>query len=245
MNAKHAEIVIVRRRSSHEDEPSRRRLEDRLRRFHDRDDGLLSRAVDHQRHRQEHQDAHRALLQSGESRGAGEGAEGHSRGSGKGRRIRGTRIPPRRTARSPLPGTGKLRGNRPNEDAPASSPNSRRSTAPGFAAVAATAAGSGKTLSDDVGAGTVQRSSRQSRQDRRRAAARAADRSVCGAEGLWGGWAERRRGVSRSVPSARQRQGGQRRDVRCWRSAGGGRRQRRTGAKIAVERSLGARRRED
>ena len=62
-----------------------RRLEDRLRRFHDCDDGVLSGAVDYQRHRQEHQDAHRALLQSGEGRGTGEGAKGHPRRAGKGR----------------------------------------------------------------------------------------------------------------------------------------------------------------
>ena len=69
---------------------SRRRMEDRFRRFHDRDDGVLSRAVDHQRDRQEHQDAHRPLFQSGEGRGAGEGAEGHSRRFRTRTRIRGT-----------------------------------------------------------------------------------------------------------------------------------------------------------
>ena len=56
-----------------------RGVEDRLRRFHDRDDGVLPRPVDHQRDRQEHQDDHRPILQSGKSGGAGEGAEGHSR----------------------------------------------------------------------------------------------------------------------------------------------------------------------
>jgi hypothetical protein len=137
-----------------------------------------------------------------------------------------------------------MRENRPTRT-PGEFAEPKRSTASGCAAVAAAAAGSGETLSDDVGAGTVQRSSRESRQDRRRAAARAADRSVCGPEGLWGSWAKRRRGASRSVPSARQRQGGQRRVVRRWRSAGSGRRQRRTGAKITVERSVGARGRED
>ena len=44
--------------------PSRRRVEDRFCRFHDRDDGVFSRPVDHQRDRQEHEDADRPLFQS-------------------------------------------------------------------------------------------------------------------------------------------------------------------------------------
>ncbi len=47
------------------------------------------------------------------------------------------------------------------------------------------AAGSGEALSDHVGAGIVQRSSRQPRQDRGRAAARPPHRPVGGAQGLW------------------------------------------------------------
>ncbi len=53
------------------------------------------------------------------------------------------------------------------------------------AAVVRSAAGSGEALSDHVGAGIVQRSSRQPRQDRRRAAPRASHRSFGGAQGLW------------------------------------------------------------
>ena len=57
----------------------RRRLEDRVRRFHDGDDGVLPRAVDHQRHRQEHQDHHRAIFQPGEVGGVGADAQEHPR----------------------------------------------------------------------------------------------------------------------------------------------------------------------
>ena len=63
-----------------------------------------------------------------------------------------------------------------------------------------------KALSDNVGAGIVQRPSRESRQDRWRAAAGPSHRSFGGAEGLRRSGAKRRRGLARSVPSAGQRQ---------------------------------------
>ena len=97
------------------------------------------------------------------------------------------------------------------------------------------ATGSGETLSDHVGAGIVQRSSRQPRQDRRRAAAWASHRSFGGDERLWRSGAERRRSVARSVPSARQRPGGQCGGPRSRRPAGGRRPQRRTGFHVDVD----------
>ncbi len=75
--------------------------------------------------------------------------------------------------------------------------------------VAPAAARPGETLSDDVGAGIVPRPSA-------RASTRSPARRRPGlasmlrrAEGLWRSGAKRRRGVARSVPSARQRPGGQ------------------------------------
>ena len=50
--------------------------------------------------------------------------------------------------------------------------------------VASAAARSGEALSDNVGAGIVQRSSREPRQDRRRAAARASHRPLGDAQGI-------------------------------------------------------------
>ena len=120
----------------------------------------------------------------------------------------------------------------------ASSTDQNEQSAPAGPVVCA-AAGSGEALSDHVGAGIVQRSSRQPRQDRRRAAARASHRSFGGAEGLRRSGAERRRGVARSVPSARQRPGGQCGGARSRRSAGGRRPQRRTGFHVDVDRAGG------
>ena len=128
----------------------RRRVEDRLRRFHDRDDGVLSGAVDHQRDRQEHQDAHRALFQSGESRGAGEGAKGHPWRAGSRTPIRRGSIPPRRTPRKPSPERGRAhRGRRRRRPGADGEPN--RQTPPGDAAIADRAAGPSQALSDHVG----------------------------------------------------------------------------------------------
>ena len=101
----------------------RRRLEDRLRRFHDRDDGVFPGAVDHQRHRQEHQDAHRALLQSGEGRGAGEGAKRHPRRSGKGRLCAGRGHGRAERRASPIPSAATLQGDKADEGAAAGSSN--------------------------------------------------------------------------------------------------------------------------
>ena len=70
------------------------------------------------------------------------------------------------------------------------------------------ATGSGETLSDHVGAGIVQPTLAPA-STRRRAAAWASHRSFGGDERLWRSGAERRRSVARSVPSARQRPGGQ------------------------------------
>ena len=75
----HPQIIIIKRRASQRGRAPRRRLEDRVRRFHDGDDGVLPRALDHQRDRQEHEDHYRALFQSGEIGGVRENAQEHPR----------------------------------------------------------------------------------------------------------------------------------------------------------------------
>ena len=112
----------------------------------------------------------------------------------------------RRARESPLPSTAKTAGDKANEG-PTSPPKQNDQARPPDPSTYA-AARSGETLSDNVGAGIVQRSSRQPRQDRRRAAARPPHRSFGDAKGLRRSGAKRRRGLARSVPSARQRPGG-------------------------------------
>ena len=142
--------------------------------------------------------------------------------------MRRARTRPRRAGASPIPSAAKLggqgrRGRRCEFVEPPAHP------------IAFPAAGSGEALSDNVGAGIVQRSSRQPRQDRRFAAARASHRSFGGAQGLWRSGAQRRRGVARSVPSARQRSGRQCGGARSRRPAGGRRPQRRTGFHVHLD----------
>ena len=89
----HGEIIIIKKKVVGRPRPSRRRLEDRVRRLHDGDDGVLPRAVDHQRDRQGHQDRHRPLFQPGEARKPRQGEEGRAwrdlrADRGRGREIR-------------------------------------------------------------------------------------------------------------------------------------------------------------